>query len=94
MLSNLFSVILKLQVYIGMQTVFKRISLIFFNYIENSEIDIALFGETFLKLNMNINAHPDNIWYRMDRLGGEKGEVAVVIRRGQESSQAFASYQF
>jgi hypothetical protein len=61
----------------------------FFNYIENSEIDIALLGETFLKPNMNISAHPDYIWYRMDRLGGEKGEVADVIR-----PQAFASYQF
>jgi hypothetical protein len=31
---------------------------------------------------MNISAHPDYIWYRMDRLDGEKGGVAVVIRCG------------
>jgi Reverse transcriptase (RNA-dependent DNA polymerase)/Endonuclease-reverse transcriptase len=53
----------------------------FYNYLETNEIDIALLCETFLKPDMNINAHPDYVWYRMDRLNGEKGGVAIVVNR-------------
>jgi hypothetical protein len=34
-----------------------------------------------LKPSIKINAHPDYLWYRMDRLDREKGGVAIVINR-------------
>ncbi len=52
-----------------------------YDYLKNNEIDIALLCETFLKPNINVNAHPDYVWYRMDRVKSKKGGVAIVVNR-------------
>src|ERR1700744_2410129 len=49
-----------------------------FDYLTKHKIKIALFSETWLKLNKRIN-FPGYRFYRLDRQSGEHGGVAIAV---------------
>lgn len=55
-----------------------------YNYMESNEIDIACVCETFLKQNHRIHSHPDYKLHRLDRDSGDKGGVAIMIKKELE----------
>ncbi|KAG5677339.1 hypothetical protein PVAND_007106 [Polypedilum vanderplanki] len=52
-----------------------------YNYMKQKQIHIACLQETHLKTNIRIPADPDYKIYRYDRNNGDKGGVAIVIRK-------------
>jgi exonuclease III len=52
----------------------------FYHYLITNHIDIACVCETFLKSNMQLEAHPNFTTYRFDREDRPKGGVLIIIR--------------
>jgi hypothetical protein len=49
------------------------------DYIINTGVDVVLLCETFLKSDIVLNSLAVYIWYRMNRLDGDKGGVAILV---------------